>query len=128
MTPDASLLALLPPDVRVLVWTGEGPLSEGTPGFDTVDYLLDGLARGHLRQSGEDRREVVFVHNLDGETFWAAYIDASTLKPGQALPQLTDLLPAKAREKVLVLEAVPLTGSWAKALDEAFGYVEKRSL
>lgn len=128
MTPDPRLLQALSPDVRVVVWAGDAALGEDTPGFVTLDYLMDGLVRSHLREGSAGPHQLLFVHTLHDAPFWAAYVDTSALAPGAFLPAFLELLPAQARAQVLVLEAAPMSNAWEKALSQGFASVNRLAL
>lgn len=123
MMPEQDLLTKLTPDVRVVIWSSDAPLSKETPGFASVDYLLDGLVQRHLETEGP-WHSVTFVHNLFGETFWLAYTDAKG-SVDEFLGALLGVVPTAAREKLLVLGAKHLPPQWETRIDKAFGFVEK---
>lgn len=118
MIPDEKLLRAFGPDQRVLVWLGEGALTTATPGFSTIDYLLDGLVRGHLSAQDQATTQVVFTHQGFGRTCWVAYADMAA-GPAKTLEALSALLPAEARFHAL-LYAAPGADAWAKSLARVF--------
>jgi hypothetical protein len=118
MIPDEKLLRAFGPDHRVLVWLGEGALSTATAGFTTIDYLLDGLVRGHVAAQEQTTGHVVFTHQGFGRTCWVVYADATT-GPAKTLEALSALLPAEARFHVVVYGGTP-ADSWTKSLSRVF--------
>ncbi len=120
--PEQALLAKLGPDLRVVVWAGQGPLTPRTAHFDTFDYLLDGLP---LRQTREQSglSELTFVHTLFGKNTWVFYFDVADVK-WEALAARFAIIPADAREKLLVVNTAIVPDALVKKLDTFFGFVE----
>ncbi|MBY0518658.1 MAG: hypothetical protein K2P81_17235 [Bacteriovoracaceae bacterium] len=123
MMPDSDILKTLTSDVKVLVWASKEPLSESTPLFSTVDYLLDGLLRQHVRNHPTPQSEVTFVHTLYGESFWLAFTDGSS-DADVYTKTLTSVVPEKMRDKMVVLNSEELTSKLRTKLDKAFKFVE----
>jgi hypothetical protein len=123
MMPDSQILKTLTSDVKVLIWASKEPLSESTPMFSTVDYLLDGLLRQHVQNSTSPQSEVTFIHTLYGESFWLAFTDGSS-DADTYTKTLLSVVPEKMREKMVVLNSEDLTSKLKTKLDKAFKFVE----
>lgn len=118
--PNEKLLRELGPDTQVLVWMGLGPLNEDTPNFGSMDYLLDGLLRGHLRSSQNEMNQVFFAHELFGQTFWLAYTDV-TSAPNEFVTAAKKLWGEKAKSLKAISCGEAAEGAWNKALQGLFG-------
>lgn len=127
MMPETAILTRMGPGVRVLVWLGQGPLTEETAGFATIDYLLDGLVRRHLRQAGTSN-QVSFVHTLYGENFWMIYANTSSEVVAPFIKSLQVLVPEASRDKAAVLSVGIESKEWKEALDKTFRSVEHLSV
>lgn len=127
MMPETFILSRLGPGARVLIWLGQTPLDEDTDGFSTVDYLLDGLVRQHVRQSGT-WNQVSFVHTLYGENFWMIYANTSSESAASLITSINVLIPETCREKAAVMSAGLVTKEWNEALDRTFRSVEHFSI
>lgn len=102
MMPEPAILTRLGPGLKVLLWLDQSPLSEETPSFETVNYLLDGLVRQHLKnQTAVD--QVSFVHTLFGESFWVIYANAAVVDHKSILKSMDAIIPQQARDRALVL-------------------------
>jgi len=111
------------PDCRVLIWLGEGPLSLATPGFTSVDYLLDGLPRGHLAAQAAATEQIVFSHLSFGRACWVVY---ST--PGALKDETFALIPVDARTRVVVYAGGDLDNRTSQLLSGTFSSQDKVSL
>jgi hypothetical protein len=125
--PETSILARLGPGARVLIWLGQTPLDEATEGFSTVDYLLDGLVRHHVRQPGP-WNQVSFVHTLYGENFWMVYANTTSESVASFIRSITVLIPEASRDKAAVMSVGVVAREWNEALDKTFRSVEHLSV
>jgi len=122
MMPEPTILTRLGPGLKALLWIDQAPLSEASPYFETVNYLLDGLVRQHLRKlSSVD--EVSFVHTLFGESFWVIFANTSTIDQKHMLKSLEAIIPEAARSHALVLGKVE--ASWLTPIGKFFKQLEQ---
>jgi hypothetical protein len=127
MMPETAILSRLGPGARVLIWLGQAPLDEDTAGFATVDYLLDGLVRRHVRQPGP-WNQVSFVHTLYGENFWMIYANTANEAVAPFIKSLLVLIPEASRNTAAVMSVGSLAKEWNEALDKTFRSVEHLSV
>lgn len=119
MMPEPAILNRLTPGLKVLLWIDSTPLSEETSNFETVNYLLDGLVRQHLKKQ-PSADQVSFVHTLFGESFWVIFANTTVVGPKAILKSMEAIIPQQARNHALVLgKAVDLN-----ALENFFKKVE----
>lgn len=102
MMPEPAILTRLSPGLKVLLWMDQSPLSEENPYFETINYLLDGLVRQHLKKQ-VTVDQVSFVHTLFGESFWVIYANTTVVDHKSILKSMDAIIPQQARESALVL-------------------------
>lgn len=121
MAPDLNLLQQLSPNRRVILWGHNGPLDNSTPGLFTMDYLLDGLVMGHMRENAEEPlHHVVFTHPLFGKNLWIAFVNLNQVKPNSFLSELNSLLPEEAKAEIAIYTEEPLSKEWTQSISEIF--------
>jgi hypothetical protein len=92
MIPDENLLRALGPECKLVLWLAPGALGEKTPGFASINYLLDGLLRAHLSESQADLQQVVFNHQAFGESFQVVFLDSEAAGSEKFLMQARPVL------------------------------------
>ncbi len=120
MMPDTEWLNRLSPDVGLLLWTADEPLSENTLGFHTLNYLLDGLVRQPLQQE-QNTHQVHFIHQLYGSPFYVCFINLSQSRPQSTTQSLAQLVVPPNRRQWMWYGDKPLTPEWQAALEKTFG-------
>ena len=120
MMPESELLRRIGPELKLLVWLAEAPLSEASPEFESLNYLLDGLARQHILELGESHL-VNFVHQQFGKTFYLSYINQNQVKPSEAIEQLKALLKTDQPVKWSWWSVSGLPAHWQKSLEGQLG-------
>ena len=124
MAPDLNLLQTLSADLRVLIWTHNGPLDLKTPGIASVDYLLDGLVAGHVNAHAEEPlHHVVFSHPQFGNSFWVGFVNVAQVNVGTFLAGLQAVLPANAKTTGLIYGPNKLSAEWEKGLKGLFSEI-----
>lgn len=126
MAPDLSLLQQLSPSKRVILWGHDGPLDRTTPGLFTMDYLLDGLIMGHMRENIEEPlHHVLFSHPQFGKSMWIAFVNLKQVKPSSFLSELEAVLPPEAKSEIAIYSVEPLSKEWTKSISEIFTEVNQ---
>lgn len=129
MVPDTSLLKKLVPPTRVLIWAHTAPLQLSTPGLATMDYLLDGLAIGHIKAHPErPSHDVLFSHLHYGKALWVGFADVKHVTPPKFLAALKAVLPSDALSQAAVVQSAALPSEWEKALRELFQQIDHHAL
>ena len=117
MIPDEKLLRALGPECKLVFWLAPGELAENTPGFTTINYLLDGLVRSHLSDHSKDLRQVVFHHQSFGQNFQVVFLDSAAADSATFVQQARSILNT---EKVLGYVALGVPASWRDLLRDDF--------
>lgn len=117
MIPDETLLRALGPECKLVFWLAPGALGEKTPGFTTINYVLDGLLRGHLSEHSQDIHQVVFNHQTFGNAFQVVFLDSSDKSSASFLPTA---LPILNKERALLYTAEAVPAEWLKFLQKTY--------
>jgi len=121
MELETALLRELTPGQRFLIWTHDGPLDQHTPGIASMNYLLDGLVLGHISSHPAASDQVVFSHQLFGQSFWLIFANTSALDPQALLPSLKSILASQTTQQGATLftrSALPTP--WKNGLAQLF--------